>query len=322
MATRQSLSTTGRVSALSGESGVMLRSVRPMALGAQVVELGSAVPLSEARAIAQRLAGHAEVELCSRIAASARKFVPNDPDLSLQSYLRDGPAAISAFSAWDVTIGSSDIVVAMIDTGYRPHAAMAGRILPGYDFVSYPVVANDGDGRDADATDPGDWITRTDLGSSHTFDGCDIEISSWHGTSTAGIVAANGNDGAWTAGINWSAKILPVRVLGKCFGNDADILDGIAWAAGLGVPGVPANPTPAQVINVSLGERGECDPAYQQVISAALAHGVTRAIVASAGNDRIDRRQQHALQLCRRDFGRRGQLHRRQSVVQQLRVRR
>ncbi len=114
------------------------------------------------------------------------QFVPNDEYLNLQTYLRDDAAGISAFSAWDVTTGSADIVVAVLDTGYRPHAAMAGRILPGYDFISDPVVANDGDGRDADASDPGDWITRTDLTSSHTFDGCDVAHSSWHGTSTAG----------------------------------------------------------------------------------------------------------------------------------------
>ena len=277
-----------RVARLAAERGIPLAYIRPMALGAHVIALDRPVPLSEARAIARQLAGHAEVEFVQPDRRKRAQFVPNDTDLKLQSYLSDVPAAISAFSAWDVTTGSVDLVVAMIDTGYRPHAAMAGRVLPGYDFVSDPVVANDGDGRDADATDPGDWVTRTDLASSHTFDGCDVENSSWHGTSTAGIVAANSNDGAWTAGISWSARILPVRVLGKCFGDDADILDGIAWAAGLGVPGVPVNPTPAQVINISLGEQGECDPAYQQVISAAFAHGVTRAIVASAGNDRID----------------------------------
>ena len=110
--------------------------------------------------------------------------------------------------------------------------AMAGRILPGYDFISDPIVANDGDGRDADASDPGDWITRTDLTSSHTFDGCDIENSrAGMAHRPLGIIAANSNDAVWTAGIDWAAKILPVRVLGKCFGDDSDIIDGIAWAA-------------------------------------------------------------------------------------------
>ncbi|HEX4524538.1 MAG TPA: S8 family peptidase [Casimicrobiaceae bacterium] len=277
-----------RVSRLSADRRIPLAYVRPMAVGAHVVELDHPVPLSEARAIAQRLAGHADVEYIQPDRRMRAQFVPNDQYLAQQTYLRDDAAGISAFSAWDLTTGSANVVVAVVDTGYRPHPALAGRILPGYDFISNPLVANDGDGRDADATDPGDWIVISDLTASQRFYGCRIEDSTWHGTSTAGIIAANTNDGAWTAGIDWSARILPVRVLGKCYGDDSDVLDGIAWAAGLPVPGVPANPTPAQVINLSLGQYGECEPAYQQVIASAFAHGVTRAIVAGAGNGRID----------------------------------
>ena len=284
----ESVRGASRVSRLAADGGVALAYVRPMSLGAHVVAFDHPVPLSEARAIARRLAGRAEVEFVQPDHRMRAQLVPNDQSLSLQTYLGDDVAGISAFSAWDVATGSANIVVAVVDTGYRPHAAMAGRILPGYDFISDPIVANDGDGRDADASDPGDWITRTDLTSSHTFDGCDIENSSWHGTSIAGIIAANSNDAVWTAGIDWAAKILPVRVLGKCFGDDSDIIDGIAWAAGLSVPGVPANPTPAQVINLSIGEQADCAPAYQQVIASALAHGITRAIVTSAGNDGAD----------------------------------
>jgi serine protease len=259
-----------------------------MALGAHVVELDHPVPLSEAHAIAQHLAGDAEVEYVQPDRRMRAELVPNDQYVNQQTYLRDDAAGISAFSAWDITTGSADIVVAVVDTGYRPHPGLAGRILPGYDFVSNPLVANDGDGRDADPTDPGDWVVFSDLTRSVRFYGCRTEDSSWHGTATAGIIAANSNDGAWTAGIDWSARILPVRVLGKCYGDDSDILDGIAWAAGLPVPGVPVNSTPAQVINLSLGSYGECTPAYQQVIASAFAHGVTRAIVAAAGNDRFE----------------------------------
>jgi serine protease len=277
-----------RVSRLAVDRRVPLAYVRPMAIGAHVVELDHPVPLSEARAIAQRLAGNAEVEYIQPDRRMRAELVPNDQYLNLQTYLRDDAAGISAFSAWDTTTGSANIVVAVVDTGYRPHPGLAGRILPGYDFVSNPLVANDGDGRDADPTDPGDWIVFADLTSSVRFYGCRTQESSWHGTSTAGIIAANTNDGAWTAGIDWSARILPVRVLGKCYGDESDILDGIAWAAGLPVPGAPVNSTPAQVINLSLGAYGDCEPAYQQVIASALAHGLTRAIVAAAGNDRFD----------------------------------
>ena len=194
---------------------------------------------------------------------------------------------INAFAAWDVTTGSPGVIVAVVDTGYLPHADLAGRILPGYDFISDLKVANDGNGRDADATDPGDWIDASDQ-SDPEFGDCDIERSSWHGTSVAGIIAANSDNSVWIAGINWGARILPVRVLGKCGGFDSDIIDGIAWAAGLAVPGAPGNPYPAQVINLSLGGPGGCDPVYRAVFDAALARGVTRAIVVAAGNDAAD----------------------------------
>jgi hypothetical protein len=176
--------------------------------------------------------------------------------------------------------------VAVIDTGVLQHADLAGRVLPGYDFVSDPARANDGGGRDADASDPGDWIATADR-TLPIFSDCDVAPSSWHGSSIAGIIASNADNAQWTAGINWAAKILPVRVLGKCDGTDSDILDGVAWAAGLAVPGVPANPNPAQVINLSLGGPGPCDPAYRSVFGAALAHGITRAIIAgrAAGED-------------------------------------
>ena len=284
----ESVHDRARVLRLAADRRVPLAYVRPMALGAHVIELDRPVPLSEAHAIAQRLAGNAEVEYIQPDRRMRAELVPNDQYLNLQTYLRDAAAGISAFSAWDITTGSASTVVAVVDTGYRPHPGLAGRILPGYDFVSNPLVANDGDGRDADPTDPGDWIVFSDLTASQRFYGCRVEDSTWHGTSTAGIIAANSNDGAWTAGIDWSARILPVRVLGKCYGDDSDILDGIAWAAGLPVPGVPVNSTPAQVINLSLGAYGDCTPAYQEVIASAFAHGVTRAIVAAAGNDRVD----------------------------------
>ena len=207
-----------------------------------------------------------------------------------QWYLENSTVGIHAVDAWDLTTGSSTVVVAVVDTGYRPHADLAGRILPGYDFISDPKTANDGNGRDADATDPGDWIDANDLNDPE-FSGqdCEIEDSSWHGTSVTGLIAANSNNGQWLAGIDWAAKILPVRVLGKCGGFDSDILDGIAWAAGLPVPGVPANPYPAQLINLSLGGVDRCSPAYHSVLGAALAHGVTRAIIAAAGNEGVGR---------------------------------
>ena len=277
----------GRFSADAAGAGVALTYHRPMAIGAHVMALERPLTLAAATAIAERLARNPDVEFVQPDVRRHAYRTTNDPFLGSQPYLGSVVGGINAFSAWDLTTGSPGVVIAVVDSGYLLHGDLAGRILPGYDFISDPKTANDGDGRDADATDPGDWVTHTDL-ADPAFSGCSVENSSWHGTSVAGIIAANSNNGQWLAGIDWAAKILPVRVLGKCGGFDSDIVDGVAWAAGLPVPGVPANPHPAQVINMSLGSIGECLPMYQSVFNSALAHGVTRAIVVAAGNDSVD----------------------------------
>jgi hypothetical protein len=102
-------------------------------------------------------------------------------------------------------------------------------LLTGYDFITDATVANDGSGRDADPSDPGDWINSTDTGTSQ-FKTCNVQISSWHGTRTAGILGALTNNSRGVAGMTWQAKILPVRVLGKCGGFDSDIIAGLVWA--------------------------------------------------------------------------------------------
>jgi serine protease len=280
---RAQIASAARVERLAGESAIAIRHLRAMSQGADVVVLDRAVAPERAAQLAALLARNPEVEYAEPDRLRQAAKVANDEFRSAQGYLDDTPGGISASLAWDVTTGSASTVVAVLDTGIRPHADLTGRILPGYDMISPTSVSNDGDGRDADPSDPGDWV----LSSESTSD-CPTRNSSWHGTSVAGVIAANSNNGQWIAGINWAAMILPVRVLGKCGGFDSDIIDGITWAAGLPVPGVPANPYPAHVINMSLGGDGACFAAYQNAINAAYAHGVTRAIVAAAGNESQD----------------------------------
>ena len=138
-------------------------------------------------------------------------------------------------------------------------------------------VANDGNGRDSDPHDPGDWVFTGD---------CPFytpnKPSSWHGTHVAGTIGARSNNGVGVAGVNWVSPIVPVRVLGKCGGYSSDIADGIRWAAGLSVAGVPANPYPARVLNLSLGGQHPCYSFLQNAITNANAAGAV--VVVSAGN--------------------------------------
>jgi serine protease len=179
-------------------------------------------------------------------------------------------------NAWDITRGSASISVAVIDTGYRQHADL-GPVLPGYDFITDIFTANDGNGRDSDAQDPGDWVAVNECPGGNTADN-----SSWHGTHVAGTIAALMNNGIGGTGIAPNVKILPVRVLGKCGGLMSDVVDGMRWAAGLAVPGVPVNPNPADVLNLSLGGSGTCSTTEQRAVTDIVTAG--KVIVAATGN--------------------------------------
>jgi serine protease len=279
---------TAQMDRLSEAAGVPLTYVREMSGDAYVLGLPERMPLAEVQAIADRLGALAEVEYAEPDAIMVPMLTPNDPQYANQwHYFAPGPGhyGINAPAAWDITTGSASVVVAVIDTGITNHADLSGRTVPGYDFVSGELVANDGSGRDGDPSDPGDWITNAENSSGY-FQGCTVTDSSWHGTHTAGTVGAASNNGAGVAGVNWNSKILPVRVLGKCGGFTSDIADGMRWAAGLSVSGAPANANPAKVINLSLGGSGACGTTYQDAVNAIVAAGTT--LVISAGNSNAD----------------------------------
>ena len=190
-------------------------------------------------------------------------------------------SAVNAAGAWSRSTGTG-VVVAVLDTGILPaHLDLSANLLPGRDFVSDIPTANDGDGWDADPSDPGDWITAAEDASGE-FRGCGAEDSSWHGSKVAGIIAAVTQTAQGMAGAAPGGRVLPVRVLGKCGGYDSDIQAGMRWAAGLPVPGAPPNPNPARIINMSLGSAGACSASYQAVIAEVTAAGAV--VVAAAGN--------------------------------------
>ena len=296
--------------ALAARLGIAMDDGAPVAPRTQVV-LADGVTSAE---LAQRLAREPDVEYAVPDVRRHRATAPNDPLYASgvpgngpavgQWYLRAPDATVASSiniePAWSVTLGSPSVVVADVDSGVRfDHpdllaVAAGGKLLPGYDMISDPGTANDGDGRDADASDPGDWITAKEANNrASELYGCTAldpktgqytsEDSSWHGTQISGIIGAITNNGIGMAGVGPNLRVLPVRVLGKCGGFDSDIIAGMRWAAGIPVPGTPPNPNPARVINLSLGGEGACHAGYADAVAQILAAGT--AIVASAGND-------------------------------------
>jgi serine protease len=181
-------------------------------------------------------------------------------------------------AAWHITTGAGTVVVAILDTGILYHATDAalrhpdfdpGRILPGYDFY-------DGD--------------------ANPYDEGPVDATGYHGTHVAGTIGAwtsdntqlsNPNGDVGVAGVDWSAGLVNVRVLGPMGGSDADVADGIRWAAGLSVPFVSDNANPAAVINMSLGGPG-LSQAIQDAVDDATAPGAI--VVVAAGNEGDDAR--------------------------------
>lgn len=208
--------------------------------------------------------------------------VPADPGYAKQWHYFEATGGLNLPKAWDLSTGTG-VTVAVIDTGFRPHADLKANLLPGYDFIGDTFVSNDGDGRDADASDTGDAILKGECGGGQPLQD---NASSWHGTHVAGTIAAVAGNGIGGVGVAYGAKVVPVRVLGKCGGYTSDIADGITWAAGGTVAGVPANANPARVLNLSLGGEGACDTTTQNAINTARSRGAV--VVVAAGNDNLD----------------------------------
>ena len=315
---------------LAQRAGVAVVSSRQIAPSMHVLILPATLYGADLNATLQQLRADPNVNFAE---ADQRRYphaVPNDPlfvatpGASGQWYMQtpssasatSDAAAIDAVSAWNVTTGSSGTVIADVDTGVRfdhPDLGRAGfnggRLLPGYDFVGGDLnrsnsaalgtflIANDGDGWDPDPSDPGDWVSATDLknalfppancGDPNSSPPDGPLNSSWHGTRVVGVLGAITNNDSGIAGITWNPYVLPVRALGKCGGYDSDIMAGMRWAAGLTVTGpdgtaVTDNPYPADIINLSLGGSGTCPSSYQSVINTLTGMGVLTVV--SAGN--------------------------------------
>ena len=268
---------------LSQVSGYRLQLQRSLAGGNfQLVALQQHLPdaaLEQLRQLLARQPGVASVELDRLMQHTA---VPGDSRYSEQWHYFEPAGGINLEAAWDTHNGSG-VVVAVIDTGITDHSDLNANVILGYDFIGDTAVANDGDGRDSDPHDPGDWLRAWECG---YFNPSQPRNSSWHGTHVAGTIAAATNNNLGVAGVAFGAKVLVARVLGKCGGYTSDIIDAIVWSSGGSVSGVPDNPNPAQVINLSLGGSGSCGSAMQNAINTARSNGTT--VVIAAGNSNAD----------------------------------
>jgi len=259
----------------AGKLGIGIAPMRTLATGASLIRTDTKLNTAAMKELAIELMKDPSVIAVEPDLLKQKTMVPSDPGYAQQWHYKNGPGGINLEPAWDITDGDG-IVVAVLDTGITPHTDLDANILPGYDFIIDQEVSVDGDGRDANPNDPGDW---------HAGE-CNIfgipEDSSWHGTHVAGTIAAATNNASGVAGVAHGAKVQPVRVLGKCGGYTSDIIDAVTWASGGSVTGVPDNATPAEVINLSLGGSGACSVAEQTAFDAARARGTT--VVIAAGN--------------------------------------
>lgn len=266
----------GRNVALSRAMGADVRYQRRIATGAEVYRLNRWHSRADIEKLLLSLANNPNVVYAEMDELLQPLATPNDSRYNEQWHYFESTGGLNLPTAWDTTTGAGT-VVAVLDTGYRAHPDLAGNLLPGYDMINDTFVSRDGNGRDSDATDPGDWSNAGECGV-----GQPARSSSWHGTHVAGTVAAVTNNNSGVAGVAYGAKVVPVRVLGRCGGYTSDIADGIIWASGGSVAGVPANPNPADVLNLSLGGGGSCPSTTQAAVNTARANGAT--VVVAAGN--------------------------------------
>ncbi|WP_435877067.1 S8 family peptidase [Streptomyces acidicola] len=258
------------------EAGEDLGFQRRLGSGAALVDLGDDLSTKDVSDVIAEYRADPQVAYVVPDRLNKPLATPNDTEYAKQWDLFESTAGMRVPGAWDIATGSG-VTVAVIDTGYVAHSDLAANVVGGYDFIADTAVAGDGNGRDSNPADPGDWTNANECGS-----GWGATTSSWHGTHVAGTIAAVTNNNKGVAGIAYNAKISPLRVLGRCGGYDSDIIDAITWASGGSVSGVPANTNVAKVINMSLGGGGSCTSATQSAINAAVNRGTT--VVVAAGN--------------------------------------
>ncbi len=257
-----------------------LKRERTLGIGSELVVADRSLDRVDAETLMRQIAVNPDVEYIEPNIRLYPSLTPNDTFFNLQYGFQSGVGGSNADQAWNLGFFGAGKIVAVLDTGYRPHVDLNANIINGYDFITNVATANDGNGRDASALDPGDWAA-----AGQCYAGSPATNSSWHGTHVAGTVAAVTNNATGVAGMAFNSRVLAVRVLGRCGGTLADIADAITWSSGGAVAGVPAvGVNQAQVINMSLGGGGACaaGSAMNVAINGAISRGTT--VVVAAGN--------------------------------------
>ena len=273
-----------RIAGLRGAAALRIDSLRATATGRRVVRASQRLDRTQAEALMRAIASDPNVESVSVDRLMRPTALPNDPMLATHQTWHYGTGAGGArvTSAWNAGATGAGIVVAVLDTGATNHADLAANLLPGYDFITDHEVS----GRADDDRVPGGWDLGDFTVAGQCGAGSTASSSSWHGTHVSGTIAEVTNNGIGGAGVAYDAKVVPVRVLGRCGGYTSDINDAIVWAAGGHIDGVPDNPNPAEVINMSLGGSHACEADTQAAIDKAVSLGAT--VVVAAGNDNAD----------------------------------
>ena len=303
--------TAQTLSNIQSAAGVALTESHAVSGGAHILILQGAPDRQSLDQAMEKIRGLSDVEYVEEDRIMTNQLIPNDTNYALQWGMKpvipvaapvpsgSGNYGADFETAWDTNSGTG-VVIAIVDTGYTSHTEFAGQLIsPGYTFVSdcriRGTTAISGCAATtldaaatvaptADGIDTGDFISAQDIiDNSKLFPGPNLSNSSWHGTHVAGIAAATGNANEVIGGA-YSARILPVRVLGKGGGHTSDIAEGIRWAAN--VHPTITNPNPARVINLSLGGSGACSRTEQLAIDAAVANGAV--VVVAAGNSNAD----------------------------------
>jgi serine protease len=276
---------------------------RKLAVGADLVRTSHKLSQTEANTLMQQIAAdpavayvqpdlmmHAVRDIAAPASLAPQTFTPDDPYYAkYQWHFFDPTGGANINNAWDLADGTG-ITVAVLDTGITQHPDMDMSLADaGYDFITDALISGRAtDGRAAGGWDLGDWTTTEPYLSECTDAQNPPENSSWHGTHVSGTATELTNNALGMAGIAYHANMLPVRVLGHCGGATSDIADAIVWASGGHVDGVPDNPHPAQVINMSLGGGARCTASSAEAMAIADAISRGTSVVVAAGNSDAD----------------------------------